>query len=81
MEGVTGDGTSRVPQWESNRVQGGRQILHFRPPGPSSEVAPLELGWPSLGLCVAGREAMRLDWELMIKLSEKSEGLLQWLSG
>ena len=72
------------PGSHSGRVtesrEGGR-FFTFRPPGPSSEVAPLELGWPSLGLCVAGREAIRLEWELIIELSEKSEGLLQWLSG
>ena len=30
---------------------------------------------------MSGREAMRLEWELIIELSEKSEGLLQRLSG
>ena len=59
----------------------GGRFWAFRPPRPSSEGAPLALGWPSLGLCVAGREVMRLEWELITELSERSEGLLQWLNG
>lgn len=46
----------------------GGSFCAFRPPGPSSEEAPLELGWPSLGPCVSGREAMRLEWELITEI-------------